>query len=60
MIGTNIHNVTTVTYGETRIIGGTTVVRTMTIWSKGKKVYEIDLFSNDDANLEIQPEGDEE
>jgi hypothetical protein len=60
MIGTNIHNVTSVTYGDTRVIGGTTVVRTMTIWSKGKKVYEIDLFSNDEVNLEIQPEGDEE
>ena len=60
MIGTNIHNVTSVTYGETRVIAGTTVVRTMTIWSKSKKVYEIDLFSNDEANLEIQPEGEDE
>ena len=60
MIGTNIHNVTAVTYGETQTIGNTTVVRRMTIWSKGKKVYEIDLFSNDEVNLEIQPEGDEE
>lgn len=60
MIGTYIHNVTSVTYGNTRVIGGTTVVRTMTIWSKGKKVYEIDLFAHDEVNLEIQPEGDEE
>lgn len=60
MIGTNIHNVTSVTYGNTRVIGGTTVVRTMTIWSKSKKVLELDLFSNDEVNLEIQPEGDEE
>jgi hypothetical protein len=60
MIGTSIHNVTSVTYSDTRVIGGTTVVRTMTIWSKSKKVYEIDLFSSDEVNLEIQPEGDEE
>jgi len=60
MIGTNIHNVTAVTYGNTRVIGGTTVVRTITIWSQGKKVLELDLFSNDEVNLEIQPEGDEE
>lgn len=60
MIGTNIHNVTSVTYGETLAIGGTAFVRTMTIWSKGKKVLELDLFSNDEVNLEIKPEGDEE
>jgi hypothetical protein len=60
MIGTNIHNVTSVTYGNTRVIAGTTVVRTMTIWSKSKKVLELDLFSNDEVNLEIFPEGDEE
>jgi hypothetical protein len=59
MIGTNIHHVTAVTYGETQVIGGTTVLRRIIIWSKGKKVYELDLFSNDEVNLEIQPEGDE-
>lgn len=60
MIRTSIHDITEVTYGETRVIGKTTVVRTMTIWSQNKKVLELDLFSNDEVNLEIQPEGDEE
>jgi len=59
MIGTNIHNVTSVTYSDIRVIGGTTVLRRMIVWSKGQKVYELDLFSNDEVNLEIQPEGDE-
>jgi hypothetical protein len=60
MMFTSIHNVTSVTYSNTRVIGVTTVVRTMTIWSKGKKVLELDLFSNDEVKLEIKPEGEEE
>jgi hypothetical protein len=32
----------------------------MTIWSKGKEVLELDLFSNDEVKLEIKPEGEEE
>ena len=60
MIGTNRHNGTSVTYSDIRVIGGTTVLRRMIIWSKGEKVYELDLFAHDEANLEIQPEGKEE
>ena len=60
MIGTNIHNVTAVTYSNVKVIGTTTYLRRLIVWSKGKKVYELDLYTQDQKDLEIQPEGDEE
>ena len=60
MIGTNIHNVTAVTYSDVQVIGTTTYLRRLTVWSKDKKVYEIDLYTKDQETLNIQPEGEDE